>query len=313
MTPLVSTIIPAYNAGRWIEAAVRSALDQGVEQEVIVIDDGSTDGTAKLARRCGSPVVVYSQRNAGVSQARNRGLELARGQYIAFLDADDVWLPGKLAAQLEAFERFPQAGTVICDEAHVTDAGDVVHPSFMATRSFAADLPCDTAILEKALTWLVTESFFPTSSVLTRARVARAAGLFDTSLSIVEDRDYWIRLALQAPVAIVPRVLLRYRTDPGSGQSQLHRRKWAWSVKLVLDRHRDALLPRIRAEGSPARRTLGRQYLSAARTCWYADQLDEARTLLLDAAKMGCFDFPKLIASQLGVVPLARALRRLVA
>jgi glycosyltransferase involved in cell wall biosynthesis len=313
MTPRVSTIIPAYNAGRWIEAAVRSALDQGVEQEVIVIDDGSTDDTAKLAAGLGEQVRVVSQPNSGVSSARNRGLEAARAEFIAFLDADDVWLPGKLLKQLAVFDQFPQAGTVICDEVQVADDGTVVHESFLATRSFYDRLPVSPGLIDKPLTWLVTDSFFPTSGVLTKRYIAAEAGSFDTNLTIVEDRDFWIRLALRAPVAIVPEVLLRYRTGGNGSLSTLYWGRWARSLKTVLDKHRDELLRRLPQEDTDARATLGQQYLLAAHHCWYADQFEDARVLFLDAARLGAVDLPKLIASQLGIVSFARALRRLVA
>jgi len=309
MTPLVSTIIPAYNAERWIGAAIQSALGQGVEQEIIVIDDGSTDGTARVAEGFGAPVVVHSQRNSGVSQARNLGLHLAKGNYIAFLDADDFWFPSKLTKQLAAFAAFPEAGTVICDEAHVTDQGTVIHESFFATRSFAAEIPSGPAVLPKPLTWLVKESFFPTSSVIARRSVALKAGDFDPTLRIVEDRDYWIRLALHGPVAVVPEVLLRYRTGGNQGLSVANRSLWVQSLKTVLDRHADTLLDRLPSEGTDGRIALGEQYLMAARECWYSDQFEEASALFASAARFGVADPLRHLASRWHLAPLARRLK----
>ncbi|MPZ48109.1 MAG: glycosyltransferase [Dehalococcoidia bacterium] len=99
---LVSVVIPAYNGERFLRAAIESVLRQeGVSLEVIVIDDGSTDGSGDVARSFGPPVVCLRQENGGLGAARNAGVLAARGQYLASLDADDLWTEGKLAIQIE--------------------------------------------------------------------------------------------------------------------------------------------------------------------------------------------------------------------
>jgi glycosyltransferase involved in cell wall biosynthesis len=311
MTPLVSTIIPAYNAAGWVADAIRSVLDQDVPQEIIVIDDGSTDATAAVAAAFCGPVRVVSQPNAGVSAARNKGLAMATGEFIAFLDSDDVWLPGKLKKQLALFDLHPPLGTVVCDEVELNPDGSVWHESFLATRSFHSLLPTHPDVVRKALTCLVTESFFTTSGVVTRRSVAEQVGVFDTSLSIVEDRDYWIRLALQAPVGLVPEVLVRNRAVNGVRLSSLRGRDWAMSLKSVLDRHQAVLLQRIEAEGSDARKTVASQYVAAARQCWYSDRFSEASALFVAAARLGHTDWPKLLASSLRIAPAARRAKAL--
>lgn len=106
--PLVSVVIPAYNAEAFLAAALESALSQeGANLDVIVVDDGSTDGTAAVLGRFGEQVRVFRQDNAGSGAARNRGAARARGDYLAFLDADDLWAPGKLSRQLAALAREP--------------------------------------------------------------------------------------------------------------------------------------------------------------------------------------------------------------
>jgi glycosyltransferase involved in cell wall biosynthesis len=98
---LVSVVIPAYNAERWVGAAVRSVLAQTYANfEVLVVDDGSKDGTAVVAEAFGGPVRCIRQKNGGVSRARNHGAAQARGEFLAFLDADDDWLPAKLGTQV---------------------------------------------------------------------------------------------------------------------------------------------------------------------------------------------------------------------
>lgn len=111
-TGMVSCIIPAYNAARFLEEAVASIAEQNIAPlEVIVADDGSTDHTAAVARAIDSADVrVVQQQNAGSASARNLGLSLARGEFIALLDADDIWLPGKLSSQLAVFAEHPGVG-----------------------------------------------------------------------------------------------------------------------------------------------------------------------------------------------------------
>ena len=105
-TVRVSVIIPAYNAERWLVTAICSVLEQLPELEVIVVNDGSTDGTLGVARSIKDPrIVIVDKLNGGVSAARNAGIEMAKGAYITFLDADDAMAPGNLAIKLETLER----------------------------------------------------------------------------------------------------------------------------------------------------------------------------------------------------------------
>ena len=104
--PLVSVIIPVYNREKYLAEAIESVLAQTYRPiEVIVVDDGSTDGSADIAKRFGSPVRYYFQPNSGAGAARNRGIAVARGSFLAFLDSDDLWVEDKLTHQMAAFER----------------------------------------------------------------------------------------------------------------------------------------------------------------------------------------------------------------
>jgi glycosyltransferase involved in cell wall biosynthesis len=100
---LVSVIIPAYNAAATLPETLASVLAQrAVDLDVVVVDDGSTDGTGEVAAQLGAPVRVIRQENAGVGAARNRGVDVARGRWVAFIDSDDLWEPDKLRLQVAA-------------------------------------------------------------------------------------------------------------------------------------------------------------------------------------------------------------------
>lgn len=112
--PLISVIMPAFNAAAYIAEGIRSILAQQHRPlEVIVVDDGSTDDTANIVAGFGSPVRCCTQKNAGPPSARNKGLSMARGDYVAFLDADDVYEPGKLELQLKKLQENPQVDIVV--------------------------------------------------------------------------------------------------------------------------------------------------------------------------------------------------------
>ena len=115
MKPLVSILIPAYNAERWIAQTILSALAQTwPRKEIIVIDDGSRDQTLKIARQFASKTVsIVTQENQGASTARNRALELSQGEYIQWLDADDLMAPDKIAKQMEASDRYGSERTLL--------------------------------------------------------------------------------------------------------------------------------------------------------------------------------------------------------
>ncbi len=111
--PRVSVIIPLYNAARFIAEAIASVHEQGVsETEIIIIDDGSSDGSAEVARKYAPEATLLAQSNLGAAAARNRGLQAARGEYIAFLDADDRWTSTKLRVQINAFNSDPSLDLV---------------------------------------------------------------------------------------------------------------------------------------------------------------------------------------------------------
>jgi glycosyltransferase involved in cell wall biosynthesis len=207
--PEVSIVIPTHNRWPLLRRTLAGALAQeGVDHEVIVVDDGSSDGTYERvqALRERRLRAFRHERGRGVAHARNRGLEEARGEWVAFLDDDDLWAPGKLHSQLDvARERdapFVFASAVVVDEG--LDVIDV-------QRAPTAD-----GALERVLSWQAVPG--GCSNAISTTALARNVGGFDASLSMAADWDMWIRLLLAAEgrAAVCPELLVGYLRHPGS-------------------------------------------------------------------------------------------------
>jgi glycosyltransferase involved in cell wall biosynthesis len=200
----VSVVIPTYNSGPLVVEAVESALGQTAPpHEVIVVDDGSTDDTADRLARFGGRIHYLRQANARVAAARNTGLRAATGDAVAFLDADDVWHPEKLARQAVALAADPALG-------------------LLATQVFAWPGPSpELGAAPPAVATYRTEGMLPvnpvtTSSVLVRRDVLERAGEFDRELFGPEDYDLWLRCSRVAGVGVLQQPLTGYRDVPAS-------------------------------------------------------------------------------------------------
>ena len=191
--PLVSIIIPCHNAARWLRAALESALAQTWrELEVIVIDDGSSDDSALIARSFEPRgVLVHTQPNRGASAARNHGLKMARGEFIQFLDADDLLTPDKIAAQVERLQRNGMNCVATCRWARFAD--DSSHPVFFESEVFQDLDPRDYLIMHTAR----QGTMHPAAWLMPRS-VAERAGPWDETLSLNDDGEYFARVALAA-------------------------------------------------------------------------------------------------------------------
>jgi glycosyltransferase involved in cell wall biosynthesis len=202
----VTVIIPTFNCGRWIGEAIESVLRQTIApSEIIVVDDGSTDDTAAALARFGSRIRCIVQANAGVAAARNAAMREANGDWIAFLDADDVWHPRKLEIQLRAIEQDPGIALL--------GTNLVPWPTESLPNMVDSFLPRVKEIDRAAM---AVKNHLTTSSIMMRRSVAQRVGEFDVALCGPEDHDYWLRVAEVARVAILPLPLTGYRCVPGS-------------------------------------------------------------------------------------------------
>jgi len=213
--PRVSIIIPAFNSERYIGASLASVLAQTChDYEVIVVDDGSTDGTRPATLAAGGPIRYIYQTNQGPAAARNRGIAESKGEFVCFLDADDTWVPEKLAIQLEFLARNCAVGLVFADEEEFDDSG-VQCPSLLAKSRFYREIAA-AMVVDTAFGKLLEENFIPTSTVMVRKACFESTGVFDVTLRGPEDRDMWSRIAVRFPVAFIPRVLGRKRAVAAS-------------------------------------------------------------------------------------------------
>ena len=193
----VSVIIPTYNRVPYLGDAIRSVLAQGMDDvEIIVVDDGSTDDTEELVRGFGAGVIYLPVAHRGQPAAtRNRGLQAARGDFIALLDSDDLLLPGKLAVQCPALAAHPDAAFVYSNGYFFTD--DPAAP----TGRVLDGLPTPSG---DGFADLLRGNFLFPAVTLIRRSCLDAVGGFDEALPLVEDYDLWLRLAARFPIYYVP-------------------------------------------------------------------------------------------------------------
>ncbi len=203
MPPLVSVIIPNYNYGRYLGQAIDSVLAQSYRPvELLVIDDGSTDGSDEVVRRYGERVRWLRQGRGGVSAARNRGAQESRGGLLAFLDADDRWLPAKLERQVARWLAEPTLGLVHCGVELIDETGR--HLSF-GLDGVAGWVAKDLLLFRRAT--VVTGG----SGALVTREAFEAVGGFDPRLSTSADWDFYYRIAMRQRFGFVPEALVQMR------------------------------------------------------------------------------------------------------
>jgi glycosyltransferase involved in cell wall biosynthesis len=200
----VSVIIPAYNYANYIAAALDSVLQQTYPaHEIIVVDDGSTDDTAKVLSTYEDRVRVVRKKNAGVAAARNTGMEMATGDLLAFLDADDLWLPRKLERQVQCFEADEEVGLVHCGVLDVNKEGQPIREHLDGRAGWVAD----EMLFFRGPSVIMGGG----SAAMVRRTTQEKIGNFDPALPPSEDWDFYYRCARQFKVAFVPEVLVHYR------------------------------------------------------------------------------------------------------
>lgn len=216
--PLVSVIIPVFNGEKFVAEAIDSALAQDyVNLEIIVVDDGSTDGSKRILESYGNKIQMFSQTNQGCAAARNTGLRHASGKYVAFLDADDVWWNNKIACQVEAlattgFRMAYSRFAVWCP------ASDGRYPLPDSIFSVTNNPHLSNSVVETGCIYraLLLDCIVWTSTVIIEKSVFDEVGIFDEALELGEDYDLWLRLSRHLPILGLQQPTALYRTHSSS-------------------------------------------------------------------------------------------------
>lgn len=233
MSPAVSVNLCCYNGERYLAETLDSVCAQTYKDwELVVIDDGSTDSTADILQRyvdAGWPIRVHRQANAGLGESRNRCLEKSAGRYIAFIDQDDLWLPGKLAAQVPLFQ--DDVGLVYSNTLFFGTDQHRGTPFYSALR------PPPSGRIFRAL---LKKYFLSLETVMIRkdALPAERAEWFPAELELCEEADFFLRLAHRFPCAYAPEVLAKYR---------VHERQWSVQRSHLFITEQALILERLRA------------------------------------------------------------------
>lgn len=278
MHPTVSIVMPCYNAAAHLPQSVGSVLAQTfADWELIAIDDGSRDGTlAWLKAQTDSRIRVCTQTNRGVSTTRNAGWAQARGDYVAFLDADDTWTPDFLEKTQAALQARPDAVLAYCGWQNLGLPGERGEPF----------VPPDYENAAKAET-LFAGCRWPIHAALVRREAVLAAGGFDAKLKNAEDYALWLQVATAAPIVRVPEVLAFYRFHDG-GQASANKARAALhhlrAQRGYLARHPDF---RTSLGKKKARALMLGELLARGYICYWKRELPAARQIFRAVMKQG--------------------------
>ncbi len=228
--PTVSVAIPVFNGERFIGDAIQSVLDQAFRDfEIIVVDDGSTDGTEKVVRQFSGAISYHREQNQGAGVARNVGVSLAQGEWIAFLDADDIWYSQKLSVQVDYTSTHPEASFVYCDMDVIDLHGFLVQRGFLSAKLEGRKRKKRRNLVSLAF----SDQPFPyPSTVLCKRELFLKTGGFSPLFhqNYHEDFDLFARMAQITPLHFIPQSLVKYR------QGTKNEDRWEANWLVLLDR-----------------------------------------------------------------------------
>ena len=289
----VAVVIPAYNAAKTIGETLRSLVSQTYPDfEAVVVDDGSSDCTAHIAASVADARIrVLRTTNGGVSAARNRGIRVTESEYVAFLDADDLWHPEKLARQVAAMQSAPSFGMCVTGSIRIDDCGRDMGTMPLRTT----DRPGEALLLNSMIVGCL-------SSGMVRRAVLDDVGWFDHRFSQAADFDLWLRLSTATGFLVLPEPLVRYRSAPGNMSSD----------PALLERDTFSVLDAFfaRPEAAPynglRRRSYGAHWLFCSGSYLHAGRRSDAVRCLWNALQA----HPSTLRGPLGL-PMRRMRRRL--
>jgi len=275
----VSAIIPTYNSAPYVCDAVDSLLAQTRPlHQIIVVDDGSVDDTRERLLRYGDKITYIWQANAGPPAARNVGFRQVTGDFVALLDSDDLWVPEKLAHQMDYFEHHPQCGLVYSDMKTFDESGIIEH-SVKVSRNL--QLPSGYIFPQ-----MFDETLFQTSAVIMRKACIDHVGDFDIGLRMGDDYEYFLRVTRHYEAGYVDEPLVMYRQHPNQGTRTWGKRlheglPWEFLVlRRILDRYPEVFNELGR---SRVKLRLAKTYFALAYACMLEKDHARARKLLSQA------------------------------
>lgn len=230
--PKVSVVIPVYNGERFLADALQSVVNQTFRDlEIIVVDDGSTDGTGKIVRQFPGPISYHRQENQGAGVARNVGVSLAQGEWVAFLDADDVWYPEKLSVQVECAEAYPGDSLFYSDMDIIDEEGHVTQKGFLSAKVERQSKKNRASLVSRIFNGLP----FPyPSTVLVRRDAFLKAGGFNPLFrgNYHEDFDLFARISRLCSIHFIPQGLVKYRVQKAPSRIETSTRDENWPILL---------------------------------------------------------------------------------
>lgn len=290
---LVSVVLPTYNRARYLANAIQSVLKQShTHLELIVVDDGSSDDTPHVVAACGDPRVRYASHsvNKGASAARNTGIAMASGPYIAFQDSDDVWRQDKLTVQIQALEKSDAA---ICVCSH----------RMLAARHTTEVIRKDrTRKGHDVIRLLLRGEHISPQTMVARTHVLKACGGFDEALRVSEDYELCLRLAEHHDFVFISRMLVDVYVSPDSLSGDPL--TFAQASEQIIVKHRE-LFERHRKGGSAL-------LFKTAKHFGYANQIDRSRSYAWRALRANPLNVRAatlLVALSTGTIPVLRRIR----
>lgn len=275
---MISVVIPTYNRAHFISRAIHSALNQTYQEfEIIVVDDGSTDNTEQVVKKFSDKRIVYIRHevNKGVSAARNTGIKISRGEFIAYLDNDDEWLPDKLEKQITKFNALSDNFAIVYSGAY-----NVLNK----TEEIVSEV---TPYLRgKIYTIFLKGCIFDPTTAMIRKSCFEKSGLFDESLSSCHDWDMWIRIAKHYEIDFVPDILMKH---------YVHKDQVSTDLSLMIQ-NREMMIKKYQSELYKYPVSFSEHLKRLAILCCLSGNFKKGRNCFLNSIKHSPFQY-KLYAN----------------
>lgn len=275
----VAVIIPAYNSARYLPESIESVLNQTYNDfKLIIVDDGSTDDTQRVLEPYKDRISYIYQKNGGPSKARNTGIMATERRYIAFLDADDLWVPNKLEMQMELMNSNTTMGLVFSD-AELFEEGGFAQGSFWRLRGCYEEMMRECRMIHSPFSKLMVKNFILPSAALVKRECFLKVGLFDESFRypVAEDKDMWLRIAVHFSMGCVPYALIKRRVHAYTPEEDARIKRSVIDVVKKMEKIYPELIEKEKVD---TKAILGPLYYSLGRTYLDQNQMMQAKESL---------------------------------